>query len=166
MVNEGAGDQRFDLEALIDNFFNDPETDALADATKNGYLVLPNLNPFLISEYFDKREAQQLPVVFFGSEDWAGPWIVVASSDPYWLRETYEAVVSVGGVVDRSTLHRGSFSAAMEGCTVSLEEFAKGLIAIPEEPASAIQTGSATGHATRERQFRKGCPSGVLSTEV
>ena len=38
-----------DLETLIDNFFNTPESDALTDATKNGYLVLPNLNPFLIS---------------------------------------------------------------------------------------------------------------------
>ena len=145
MTNESAGG----LKVLAD-LINASEADVLADATKNGYLVLPNLNPFLISEYFHKREAQELPVVFFGSEDWTGPWIVVASSDPDWLREKCETVLAAGGLVDRSTFHRGSFSASMENCTVSLEEFAKGLIAIPEEPSSAIQTGSSTGPATQK----------------
>ena len=121
------------------------ETDALADATENGYLELPNLNPFLISEYSHKRQAQGLPVVFFGSENWTGPWIVVAGSDPDWLREKCKAVVAAGGVVDWSTFHRGSFSAAMENCTGSLEQFAKELIGVPEGPASAIQAGSSTG---------------------
>ncbi len=149
MTSETAGDQRFDLETFADPL-NDPDADALADATKNGYLVLPNLNPFLISEYSDRREAPGLPVVFFGSGDWTGPWIVVASSDLDWLWEKSEAVVAVGGDVDRSTFHRGSFSASMENCTVSLEEFAKELIEIPEQRASAIQAGSSTGHAAQE----------------
>jgi len=149
MTNETADDQRIDLGTLAD-LLSDPETDALADATKNGYLVLPSLNPFLISAYFEKREAQGLPVVYFGSEDWTGPWIVVASFDPNWLRETYEAVVAVGSDVDTSTFHRDSFSASMENCTVRLEEFSKELIAVPEEPASAIQTGSPTGHGAQK----------------
>ena len=139
-----------DLETLIDNFFNISETDALTAATKNGYLELPSLNSFLISAYSDKREAQELPVVFFGSEDWTGPWIVVASSDLDWLREKCEMVLAAGGVVDRHTFHRGSFSASMENCTVSLEEFAKGLIALPEQGASAVPAASSRRHATRE----------------
>ena len=146
MTNKSASD----LEGLIDNFFNTSETDALIAATKNGYLALSVWNPFLMSVYFDERQARGLPVVCFGSGDRIGSWIVVASSDPHWLRQAYEAVVAVGSDVDRSTLHRGSFSAAMENCTVSLEEFAKGLIGATEEPASAIQTGSSTGHATQE----------------
>ena len=44
----------------------------------------------------------------------------------------------------------GSFSASMENCTVSLEEFAQELIGVPEEPAFAIQPGSSTGHATQK----------------
>ena len=148
MVNEGTGDQRFDLETLAD-LLSDPETDALTDTTKNGYLVLPNLNPFLISEYSDRREAQGLPVVFFGSEDWTGPWIVVESSDPGWLWEKSEAVDAAGGNVDWSTFHRGSFSASMENCTVSLDEFAKELIGVPEQRASAVPAGSSGKHATQ-----------------
>ena len=139
-----------DWETLIDNFFNTSEKDALTDATKNGYLVLPTLNPFLISVYFDMRQAQGLPVVCFGSGDRTGPWIVVASSDPYWLREAYEAVLAVGSDVDTSTLHRGSFSASMEHCPVSLEEFAKELIGVPEQRASAVPAESSARHATRE----------------
>ena len=63
--------------------------------------------------------------LFFGSEDWTRPWIVVASSDLGWLREKCETVLAAGGVVDWSTFHRGSFSASMENCNVSLEECAK-----------------------------------------
>ena len=145
LMNKSA----IDLENLIDNFFGTSETDALADATKNGFLALPVWNPFLISAYSEERQAQGLPGVFFGSEDWTGPWIVVASSDPHWLREAYEAVVAVGSDVDTSTLHRGTFSASMENCTVRLEEFAQELIGVPEEPASALPAGSSGKHATQ-----------------
>jgi len=139
-----------DLEALVDNFSDTSEADALADATKNGYLALPVWNPSLISVYFDMRQAQGLPAVCFGSEDWTGPWMVVASSDPHWLRQAYEAVVAVGSDVDTSTLHRGSFSASMENCPVSLEEFAKGLIGVWEQRASEIKAGSSGRHATQK----------------
>ena len=145
MTNESAGG----FKALAD-LVNASEADALTAATKNGYLVLPNLNPFLISEYFDKREAQELPVVFFGSEDWTGPWIVVASSDPDWLREKCETVLAAGGVLDWSTFHRGSFSASMENSTVSLEAFAKELIGVREQHASAVPAESSARHATQK----------------
>ena len=70
---------------------------------------------------------------------------------------------------------------ALAAATVSPEELAKELIGIPEEPASAIRTGPSTGHEprkcihrsrnisnsqSRERQIRKGSPSGVRPTEV
>ncbi len=152
MTNKSASD----LENLIDNFFNTSETDALTDATKNGYLVLPTLNPLLISLYCDMRQAQGLPVVCLGSGDRIGSWIVVASSDPHWLRQAYEAVLAVGSDVDTSTLHRGSFSASLENCPINLEEFAKKLIGATEEPESESQAGSLGRQAMQKCVHRRG----------